>query len=149
MFSPQPHECIVFAVRRIGQMVKTESATLVFAGVLRRRRPRKWISAYPLLWLLASTAASTGAPRPITYRTGPHVKLIGESSTNQSCRSPASPSSRIGVLSEASPAEPTIHADYVVLGNAEAFGEELDLIRAYIAFVKHKNAAFGLTQIEE
>jgi hypothetical protein len=36
-----------------------------------------------------------------------------------------------------------------VLGDAEAFGEELDLIRAHIAFVKHVNAAFGLAQIEE
>jgi hypothetical protein len=28
------------------------------------------------------------------------------------------------------PAEPTVHVDYVVLGDAEAFGEEFDLIRA-------------------
>src|ERR1700730_7839610 len=45
------------------------------------------------------------------------------------------------------PAEPTVHVDYVVLGDAEAFGEEFDLIRAHIAFVEHRNAAFGLTQI--
>ena len=51
-------------------------------------------------------------------------------------------------ISEASPPSP-IHVYYVVLGDAEAFGEELDLIRAHIAFVEHGNAAFGLAQIEE
>jgi len=67
---------------------------------------------------------------------------------------PILPFAGIAVLSDRRiergvPAEPTIHVDYVVLGDAEAFGEELDLIRAHIAFVEHGNAAFGLAQIEE
>lgn len=67
---------------------------------------------------------------------------------------PILPFAGIAVLSDRRiergvPAEPTVHVDYVVLGDAEAFGEELDLIRAHIAFVEHGNAAFGLAQIEE
>ena len=67
---------------------------------------------------------------------------------------PILPFAGIAVLSDRRiergvPAEPTVHVDYVVLSDAEAFGEEFDLIWAHIAFVEHRNAAFGLTRIEE
>ena len=67
---------------------------------------------------------------------------------------PILPFAGIAVLSDRRiergvPAEPAVHLDYIVLGDAEAFGEELDLIRAHIAFVKHGNADLGLAQIEE
>ena len=46
-------------------------------------------------------------------------------------------------------AEPAVHVDHVLLGDAEALGDQLDLIGPHIAFLERGNPALGLAQIEE
>ena len=36
-----------------------------------------------------------------------------------------------------------------MLGDAEALGDELDLVRAHVALIEHRNLALGLAQAEE
>src|SRR5438128_10767847 len=42
-----------------------------------------------------------------------------------------------------------VHVDNVLLGDAEASGDELDLVRAQVALVENRNLALGLAKIEE
>ena len=46
-------------------------------------------------------------------------------------------------------AETAVHVDHVLLGDAEALGDELDLIGAHVALVERENLALGLAQVEE
>jgi hypothetical protein len=41
-------------------------------------------------------------------------------------------------------AEPAIHVDHSALGDAEALGDELDLVRAHVPFIERRNLALGL-----
>ena len=45
--------------------------------------------------------------------------------------------------------EAAIHVDNVLFRDAKALGDELDLIRTHIAFVKRGNLALRLPQVEE
>src|SRR6516162_4355698 len=46
-------------------------------------------------------------------------------------------------------AEAVVHVDHVLLGHAEAFGDELDLVRAQVALFQRRDLALGLAQVEE
>ena len=46
-------------------------------------------------------------------------------------------------------AEPAVHIDHVLLGNAQPFGDQLDLIRPHVTFVERGDAALRLSQIKE
>jgi len=54
-----------------------------------------------------------------------------------------------GVVERGVAAEPAVHVDHSMLGDAEALGDEFDLVRAHVALIEHRNLALGLAQVEE
>jgi hypothetical protein len=46
-------------------------------------------------------------------------------------------------------AETPVHVDHVLLGHAEAFGDQLDLVGAQVALFQRGDLALGLAQVEE
>src|SRR6266566_5763938 len=46
-------------------------------------------------------------------------------------------------------AEPAVHVDHVLLGDAQALGDQLDLVGPHVAFFQRGNLALRLAQVEE
>src|SRR5262249_38432022 len=74
------------------------------------------------------------------------------SSTSQSCHS--LPLAGIGILAHLRverdvAAEPAVHLDHVLLGDAEALRDQLDLIGMHVAFLQRRDAVLRLAQVEE
>src|SRR5712692_7984280 len=46
-------------------------------------------------------------------------------------------------------AEPAVHVDHVLLGDAETLGDELDLVGPQVALFQRRDLALGLAQVEE
>src|SRR6516162_7908543 len=100
-------------------------------GSSARRRPSKIRRARGL-----SASSATDSARRRLSNSSLAAKVSswsGESLTSQSCHS----------------VESAIHANDILLGDAEPLGDELDLIRAHVAVIQRGNPALGLAQVEK
>jgi hypothetical protein len=121
-----------------------ESSSSVIGSSARRRASKMRRSRS-----LSTSSASRMARRCRALLLDQHVSWLALSSTSQSCHSPDRPRRADRRVERGVARQAAVHVDHVLLGDAEAGGDLLDLLGLEIAFVQRLDLALGLAQVEE